>query len=196
VSAPDRVAGARAALQAGARLVIIDDGFQHRRLHRDLDIVCIDARWPGGEGPLPVGTRREPWSGLDRADWVWHHHAPDLHPTPLTDRGAPARSAHPTVRSRVVLQPIRPAEGPRDVALGLARPEGALCSLLRAGVTVRSVVIVRDHGDLPDLKPATLVTEKDAARLPKDATVDVIVMDLEVAGAQPLLDQIVALVAP
>lgn len=50
---------------------ILDDGFQHLRLARDLDIVTIDATNPWGGGRLlPVGRLREPLSGLSRADCV------------------------------------------------------------------------------------------------------------------------------
>ena len=49
----------------------MDDGFQHRRLHRDLNIVVIDATCPFGFGGLlPRGLLREPISGLRRADLV------------------------------------------------------------------------------------------------------------------------------
>jgi tetraacyldisaccharide 4'-kinase len=57
--------------QLGAEVLILDDGFQHRYLHRDLDIVLIDVRRYGGQDlMLPAGTRREPWSGLRRAHVV------------------------------------------------------------------------------------------------------------------------------
>ena len=50
-------------------LFILDDGFQHRRLKRDLDIVLIDAMCPFGYGHvLPRGLLREPLSGLRRAN--------------------------------------------------------------------------------------------------------------------------------
>lgn len=50
-------------------LLILDDGFQHRRLHRDVDAVVIDATRPFGYGHcLPRGLLREPWQGLERAD--------------------------------------------------------------------------------------------------------------------------------
>jgi tetraacyldisaccharide 4'-kinase len=196
VSAPDRVAGARAAAAAGARIVLLDDGFQHRRLHRDLDVVCLDARWPGGEGAIPVGTRREPWSALHRADFLWSHHAPSLHPQPDPARGAPAPPLKPTVRSRAVAHLDRHPTGPTPVALGLARPEGPLCALLRMGVMPDPVMLVGDHRPLPPLPPGCIVTEKDAARLPPGADARVLRMTLEVAGAQPLLDRIATLVGP
>ena len=67
---PDRVAGAcRAVKQSDAKVIIMDDGFQHRRLARDLDIVAIDAICPlGYDRMLPAGLLREPVSALLRAD--------------------------------------------------------------------------------------------------------------------------------
>ncbi|MFQ5429976.1 MAG: tetraacyldisaccharide 4'-kinase [Phycisphaerae bacterium] len=68
---PDRVTGARAALSQGADVLILDDGFQHRRLARDLDIVLIDATAPFGHGRLlPRGLLREPEKALRRADLI------------------------------------------------------------------------------------------------------------------------------
>jgi tetraacyldisaccharide 4'-kinase len=65
---PDRRAGAAAAVAAGADVLVMDDGFQHRRLRRDLDIVLIDATRPFGYGAcLPAGRLREPLCGLRRA---------------------------------------------------------------------------------------------------------------------------------
>ncbi len=69
---PDRVAGAAEAVSKfGANTLIMDDGFQHRRLARDLDIVIIDATRPFGYGKmLPAGLLREPVASLERADAV------------------------------------------------------------------------------------------------------------------------------
>ena len=54
-----------------ANVLVLDDGFQHRRLHRDLDIVLIDALNPWGYNALlPRGLLRETLSGLRRADIV------------------------------------------------------------------------------------------------------------------------------
>jgi tetraacyldisaccharide 4'-kinase len=65
----DRVAGAKMAIEEfESQLVILDDGFQHRRLGRDLDIVLIDALEPFGfDHVFPRGTLREPLGGLSRA---------------------------------------------------------------------------------------------------------------------------------
>ncbi len=69
---PDRVQSAKlAAEQQLGDVLILDDGFQHRRLHRDLDIVLIDAVVPWGYGHLlPRGLLRESLRALRRADLV------------------------------------------------------------------------------------------------------------------------------
>lgn len=66
---PDRVSAAhRAVEELESELLVLDDGFQHRRLHRDLDVVVIDATRPPCEDYLfPRGTLREPVGGLHRA---------------------------------------------------------------------------------------------------------------------------------
>ncbi len=65
----DRVSSAERAVSSGMDAVILDDGFQHRRLARDLDIVLLDATRPFGNGKtLPRGILRESPSALRRAD--------------------------------------------------------------------------------------------------------------------------------
>ena len=72
VQDPDRFAGGRELIEThGVDLIVMDDGFQHRRLARDLDLVCIDAESPfGGGACLPAGFLREPAIGLARAGAV------------------------------------------------------------------------------------------------------------------------------
>lgn len=67
---PDRLAGAKEAIEKHkAKVLILDDGFQHRRLFRNLDIITIDATEPFGYGKLlPAGLLREPISSMKRAD--------------------------------------------------------------------------------------------------------------------------------
>lgn len=69
---PDRVQGAQDAIaKHGCDAILLDDGFQHRRLARDLDLVLVDATRPWGFGRLiPRGLLREPLSALKRADAV------------------------------------------------------------------------------------------------------------------------------
>lgn len=68
----DRVSAAKwACEQFGITAFVLDDGFQHRRVERDLDIVCIDATNPfGNREMLPAGILREPLCNLGRADAI------------------------------------------------------------------------------------------------------------------------------
>jgi tetraacyldisaccharide 4'-kinase len=69
---PDRVAAARLAIEEfECQMILLDDGFQHRRLARDVDIVLLDACQPFGYGHVfPRGMLREPVEGLVRAHVV------------------------------------------------------------------------------------------------------------------------------
>lgn len=70
IKSPDRVAGADFAHeQTGADIIILDDGFQHRRIRRDLDIVLV-SRDVEKDRLLPCGRLREPANALERADFV------------------------------------------------------------------------------------------------------------------------------
>ena len=72
VQNPDRVAAARLAIEEfESQVILLDDAFQHRRIHRDLNIVLLDALEPFGfEHVFPRGTLREPISGLKRSDVI------------------------------------------------------------------------------------------------------------------------------
>jgi tetraacyldisaccharide 4'-kinase len=51
-------------------LILVDDGFQHRALHRDFDLVLLDATDPRAFAPVPAGRGRENPEALERADWI------------------------------------------------------------------------------------------------------------------------------
>lgn len=72
VVSPDRRRGIASAIDDyGVELIILDDGFQHLKVKRDLDIVLLDAKKPFGNGfPLPFGPLREFPSAIDRADLI------------------------------------------------------------------------------------------------------------------------------
>ena len=66
-----RVRGAEKAIELGAKLILLDDGFQHRYLQRDLNIVILTAEEVlDGDLLLPAGNRREPLASLKRADLI------------------------------------------------------------------------------------------------------------------------------
>lgn len=69
--ADSKTEAAKRAFEDGAEVIVIDDGFQHRRLQRDLNIVCLDWHSPFGPGGLlPGGRLRESLSALRRADMI------------------------------------------------------------------------------------------------------------------------------
>ncbi|MGD1045258.1 MAG: tetraacyldisaccharide 4'-kinase [Bacteroidota bacterium] len=66
-----RVRGVCKAIELGAKIILLDDGFQHRYLHRDLDIVILTTEEIlNGDLLLPAGNRREPLKSLKRADLI------------------------------------------------------------------------------------------------------------------------------
>ncbi|MGH7149649.1 MAG: tetraacyldisaccharide 4'-kinase, partial [Planctomycetota bacterium] len=68
---PDRVRGGRRLVASGADAILLDDGFQHRRIGRDLDLVLLDATRPfDRDRLLPSGLLREPPGALARADLI------------------------------------------------------------------------------------------------------------------------------
>ena len=67
---PNRYAGAQPLLARGVQWFVLDDGFQHLKLERDVNVALVDATDPFGGGLLPAGRAREPRSALRRADIV------------------------------------------------------------------------------------------------------------------------------
>jgi tetraacyldisaccharide 4'-kinase len=149
--------------------VILDDGFQHRQLHRDLDVVLVDAERPAlGDRLLPAGHLREPAGSLQRAGAVVITRAASIDPALARaverHHGRPplawSRHAWPSVR---VLEPgvgdgFEPASwlsGKRVVTmLGVGHPASIRRQLERAGANVVTVVPATDHEDYTRAKIA------------------------------------------
>lgn len=97
----DRFARGRELAREGTEWFILDDGFQHRQLARDVDIVLIDATNPFGGGHLlPAGRLREPRSALERADMVVitrSEHAPAVEASVQHYTEAPIFYARPNI---------------------------------------------------------------------------------------------------
>jgi tetraacyldisaccharide 4'-kinase len=195
---PDRVRGARTALAAGADCLVLDDGLQHRRLHRDLDLVVIDATRPwgdpdGGDGALlPLGYRRESLGALDRCAVAWisrGHLAPERAARlarRLADLGlAVVREAAPSRSfSDLAGQPVVVPAGPVVLASGLGNPLGFESDAQQLGLTIRASLRFRDHhhyspGDITAILrhaagASVVITAKDAVKLatlwPTDAS--------------------------
>lgn len=112
----DRVAGAAVARQEHrADCLLLDDGFQHRRLARDLDVVLIDALDPQGGGrTLPAGRLREPLIGLRRADVFVVTRANQVTPerlTGITTWLATYRTHQPILEARVEPRGVQLPDG-------------------------------------------------------------------------------------
>jgi tetraacyldisaccharide 4'-kinase len=179
-------AAAAAVLARTPDVYVLDDGFQHRRLARDLDIVLVSGR-EAGERLLPAGPLREPVSALARAGVVVTMR--DEAGSPGESLGADvARSAarvEATASASGLVSNVADAEttplaglaGRRVVAVaGIARPERFLATLRRAGADVVATLLRRDHhryvdGDRREIEVASagadlvVTTEKDLAKL-------------------------------
>jgi tetraacyldisaccharide 4'-kinase len=128
-------AGLLAEQRFGPRLHLLDDGFQHRQLARDFDIVLItptDAQ----DALLPIGRLREPLISLARADAVVLTNT-----TPLD--GLPVREQRLWRISRGI---DPPAVSERCVAFcGIARPDNFFTQLSAAGITLSDTMVFADH---------------------------------------------------
>jgi tetraacyldisaccharide 4'-kinase len=158
---PDRVNLARIAVEElQAQVLVLDDGFQHRRLARDLDVVLLDALDPFGEGRLfPRGLLREPIGSLRRADIVVltradHvdgarraelRRAAERHAGPLrwvTSRHAP----RDLIDGRGGSSPLDELAGRKVVAFcGVGNPEGFRQTLAELGVEPLDLKVFPDH---------------------------------------------------
>jgi tetraacyldisaccharide 4'-kinase len=184
-----RAAAARAACSDGARVLVMDDGFQNPSLAKDAAILAVDGASGFGNGRVvPAGPLREPIEqGLARADAVAIF-GPDA-----TGVAARVRAARP---DRIVLA-ARTAPAPEAARLrgrpafafaGIGRPEKFFATAREAGIDVRETLAFADHHAYSDSELAQifrraaglgampLTTAKDAARLPPWARAQVEVL--------------------
>lgn len=114
----DRLAHGRALASKGVDWFVLDDGFQHLQLARNVDILLIDATNPfGGNHVLPAGRLREPRSALARADIIVitrSDHAPAVEAVIRRDSNAPIFYAAPHLESVRVFRGEYPGEERTD----------------------------------------------------------------------------------
>jgi tetraacyldisaccharide 4'-kinase len=169
----DRFARGRELAGRGVRWFVLDDGFQHLQLARDVDIVLIDATNPFGGGLLPAGRRREPRSALRRANIVVimrSGHAPAIEGAVRRDSGAPIFYARPELDSiRKLNAGGASAEAP-DVSTrrlfafcGIGNPAAFLTDLRGWGVQVAGQKFFRDHHRYQQAEVDALAAEARAA---------------------------------
>ena len=130
----DRAALAQVAVEElESEILILDDGFQHRRLGRDLDIVLVDATCPWGHGWLfPRGLLREPASSLGRADVVMLTRCDMTSPEALSRLHEEVRRHAPgTPLVESEHRPTAWVNGDRELPIGsfAGRPVAAFCGL-------------------------------------------------------------------
>jgi tetraacyldisaccharide 4'-kinase len=182
--ARDRAAGARAAVAAGAGVVVMDDGFQNPSLKKTLSFVVVDGEtrdgeWPFGDGAVfPAGPMREPLAaGLKRADAVVVLLPADL------------AAADPQLVAlfggKIVLvarlEPLGPPPaGPQLGFAGVGKPWKVERALVAAGCELVDFIPLPDHASYDartlqalatqaEAQGAGLITtEKDWVRLPPD----------------------------
>jgi len=195
-------AGRFAESKFGTQLHLLDDGFQHRALHRDFDIVLV-APQDADDQLLPAGRLREPLRSLRRADVV------------VLTSGASAESfpleGKLVWRVRRGITPINVP--PRPVAFcGIARPQNFVLQLRAANIEPAAEAFYRDHhayGDkdireLLELKQKAdaggfVTTEKDAVNLGSYLSalepLSVVPVRMELADAANALDTMLASIA-
>ena len=176
-------------------VIVLDDGFQHRGLERDCDLVLLDATAPKSAYHIfPYGSLRESVAGLRRADLVlWTrtelNSLPDILVERLMEYEIPqitSRMEAPAQLQAVGSGPDLPAKELRDRRIaafcGVARPHTFYHALMELGLEPEEVRYFPDHhrysaADLaqlaalaPDDGWVLITTEKDAVKLPPDFT--------------------------
>ncbi len=187
-------AGAQAIESLGAEVIILDDGFQHLALERDLNLLLVRARKPWGRGYLfPRGNLREPLSALSRAGAVVVvslFRAGATPPEELLSALARYNPNAPIFRAYLEFVHLRLLGEEQELPLdalgdtpflalcGIARPESFFSLLRELGLSPRGELALSDHHrysrrDLPSLREAArgagasaiVTTQKDAVKL-------------------------------
>ena len=193
--ARDRPAGARAAIAAGAGLIIMDDGFQNPSLAKTLSLLVIDGAYGVGNGRLlPAGPLRETLaSALVRADAIVLLGEDET-------KLLPALAGKPVLRARLV--PVgKVSPGPYLAFAGIGRPEKFFRTLEDAGARLVARAGFADHhvyrdAELRDLDERAkaagaqlITTAKDAVRLSPAWRARVAVLEVEIAWQDTALDK-------
>jgi len=191
----DRAAGAKAAIDAGAEVILLDDGFQNPALKKTLSLIVVDAQVGFGNGRvLPAGPLREPVAaGLARADALISIGSEKAQ-RQLEDNW-PELAGH--LRLKAALKPLKMGmdwHGQRVIAFaGIGRPSKFFKTLAKEGAEIIAQHAFADHAPYSDAvlqrllkesraKNAQLVTtEKDAARLPQNFRPEVLALPVRLA---------------
>lgn len=195
-----RARAARLLVEAGADVIVADDGLQHYALHRDLEIMVLDGERQLGNGRLlPAGPLREPPSRLQEDALVLANGGPADLPwlrfELRTGAASPLAGGRPRPLADFAGQPVW-------AVAGIGNPGRFHAALARYGIDVHAVH-VPDHGRLNlaqlrlDNVWPVLMTEKDAVKYPHCAEPDLwwVPAEVEMQGqaGQIILSRILAL---
>jgi tetraacyldisaccharide 4'-kinase len=171
---PDRYSNGAQLSKRGVNWFVLDDGFQHLQLARDVDIVLIDATNPFGVGRLlPAGRLREPRSALARADIVVitrSNHAPAVEAAARRESDASIYYARPkleAIRSFTDGQlagNVAPnALGPLFAICAIGNPQAFVADLRAWGVEIAGHKFFPDHHRFTDEDDEEILREAKAA---------------------------------
>jgi tetraacyldisaccharide 4'-kinase len=206
---PDRLRLAGLAARCGATVALLDDGFQHWRLERDVDLVVVDEAVGLGNGHLlPRGPLREPAWALGRATALWVRAAETPVTVPWPERVPRVRARHgprDLVAPGGEVHPPDALRGRRVVAFaGIGRPSAFRSTLEGLGAEVVGFGAFADHHRFADEELRAMerqasaagawlvTTEKDAVRCPEGAPVHVLRLGVEVVEGQEHLDRLLS----
>jgi tetraacyldisaccharide 4'-kinase len=170
----DRFANGQRLAKRGVNWFVLDDGFQHLQLGRDVDIVLIDATNPLGGGKLlPAGRLREPRSALARADIVVitrSDHSPAIEAAVRRDSDAPIFYARPRLDAVRVWRGEHPGEEDADgqsrklfAFCGIGNPGAFVNDLRQWGLQIVGQRFFPDHHRFTTQDAAQIEAEADAA---------------------------------
>lgn len=196
ITDPDRIRGGRYAIREfGIDTIILDDGMQHVRMQRQIEVVLIDATCPFGyDYLLPRGLLREPLKGLARASHIFITKSKGINLIPIIEQIREYNTTaeiiscyyEPVELVNVHSGEKHPVAEIQDqnvfVMTGIAQPEGFIQQLKDLGAIVQRVYCYADHhrfrrDEIEHVykrarnwhTDAIVITEKDAVRFSRRA---------------------------
>lgn len=188
--------GLFAVKELGAQVIILDDGFQHRRLFRDIDIVLLRQR-DLQDRPIPAGLLREPLRNLERADAIVLAYQ-EIEPFEFGIGEKPVfrmfREFTGLINSRFEAVPLEEIKDKEVIAFaGLGSNEQFFKILERLGFKLKKRLSFRDHYHYRDFRlekdMTYITTPKDMVKLPPSENLYALDFSLRVDGLLEFIHQ-------